>query len=40
LFLAKTSPVFAAMLYGEMRKKDEIISLPDITPEAFKAVLK
>ncbi|KAF4519129.1 hypothetical protein B566_EDAN007402 [Ephemera danica] len=37
--LAKTSPVFAAMLFSEMFKPGDLIQIPDVTPQAFAAFL-
>lgn len=39
LFLAMSSPVFEAMFFGGMAEKDPI-SIQDVQPEAFKALLE
>lgn len=39
LFLAKSSPVFEAMFFGEMAEKNSI-SIQDVQPEVFKDLLK
>eukprot|EP01083_Nonionella_stella_P026648 73411_1 len=42
LFLASISPVFKAMMYGQMQesKPDAEIEINDIEPNAFESVLK
>ncbi|XP_031843981.1 BTB/POZ domain-containing protein 2 [Nomia melanderi] len=40
LFLAMSSPVFEAMFFGGMAEKNDPIPIPDVQPEAFKALLE
>ncbi|XP_076178547.1 BTB/POZ domain-containing protein 1 isoform X2 [Ptiloglossa arizonensis] len=40
LFLAMSSPVFEAMFFGGIAEKNDPISIPDVQPEAFKALLE
>ncbi|XP_043262563.1 BTB/POZ domain-containing protein 2-like [Colletes gigas] len=40
LFLAMSSPVFEVMFFGGMAEKNDPIPIPDIQPEAFKALLE
>ncbi|XP_028524664.1 uncharacterized protein LOC108002163 [Apis cerana] len=40
LFLAMSSPVFEAMFFGGMAEKNDLISIEDVQPEAFKALLE
>nr|CAD7456948.1 unnamed protein product [Timema tahoe] len=40
LFLAMSSPVFEAMFYGGMAEKNDPISILDVQPDAFKALLE
>ncbi|XP_043518638.1 uncharacterized protein LOC122533212 [Frieseomelitta varia] len=40
LFLAMSSPVFEAMFFGGMAEKNDMISIQDVQPEAFKALLE
>ncbi|RVE48468.1 hypothetical protein evm_006904 [Chilo suppressalis] len=40
LVLAAVSPVFESMFYGSIAEKSNYIRIPDIQPEAFKALLE
>ncbi|KAF4527746.1 hypothetical protein B566_EDAN014956 [Ephemera danica] len=40
LMLAKTSPVFAAMLYSGFSKDEEQITIPDVTVKAFELFIR
>jgi len=44
VYLAQSSPVFEAMLFGKMTEEapvmNELISIPDLTPSSFKDLLQ
>jgi len=43
VYLAQSSPVFEAMLFGMMTEgavTNELISIPDLTPSSFKDLLQ
>ena len=40
LILAKASPVFESMFYGQLKEKRDVISIKDLTLVGFKNVLR
>ena len=40
IFFALSSPVFHAMFYGSIKLLDNVVDVPDITPEAFRCLVK